>query len=78
MVMPHQQRGRCLQRHIGLETDFSLVYTINENFSGIPVYDCFFSCKCFRNASANGGNIQYGYAMMQFSLDKTKMKSSKI
>ena len=59
-------------RAIGLETDFSLNYTINEDFSLLLAYDRFFTGAFFRDASGSGSDIHYGYATLSFNLDKTK------
>ncbi|HXX57569.1 MAG TPA: alginate export family protein [Thermodesulfovibrionales bacterium] len=64
-------------RHIGLETDFSLTYTISDNFSFILAYDHFFTGQFFFDASGSSGGINYGYAMFQFNLAKTKLKAPK-
>ena len=59
-------------RSIGLETDFTLTYAVNENLSVIAGYDRFFTGAFFRDASASGKDIDYGYLMVQFDLSKSK------
>ncbi|MDA8085308.1 MAG: hypothetical protein M0Z75_01265, partial [Nitrospiraceae bacterium] len=65
-------------RNVGLETDYSLTYAINENFSAILAYDHFFTGQFFRDASGKSGGIDYGYAMLQFNFAKAKLKTSEI
>ena len=64
-------------RELGLETDYNVTYTISDNFSVILAYDRFFTGQFFRNASDSGKDIDYGYAMLQFNFDKTKLKTPK-
>jgi len=59
-------------KHLGLETDFTLTWNVGEGFSVIVGYDRFFSAGFFRNASASGRDIDYGYLMLQFDLAKSK------
>ena len=63
---------------VGLETDYSLAYAINENFAVVLAYDHFFTGQFFRDASGKSSGIDYGYAMFQFNLAKTKLKTSGI
>ena len=65
-------------RHLGLETDFTLTYALNDNLSLIAGYDRFFTDGFFRDASGSGKDIDYGYLMFQFDLAKEKTKSSKM
>jgi hypothetical protein len=65
-------------RHLGLETDFTLTYTMNDDFSLLVGYDRFFTGKFFRDASGSDQDINYGYAMLVFNFDKTKPKLHKI
>ncbi len=65
-------------RNVGIETDYSLTYAINENFSAILAYDHFFTGQFFRDASGKSGGIDYGYAMLQFNFAKAKLKTSEI
>ncbi|MBF0506724.1 MAG: alginate export family protein [Nitrospirae bacterium] len=65
-------------RHLGLETDYNLTYTISDNFSVILAYDRFFTGQFFRDASGSGKDINYGYVMFQFNFEKTKPKISKL
>ncbi len=67
-----------LSRNLGVETDFTLTYKINKDFSAIIGYDHFYTGKFFRDASGSARGIDYGYAMLVFNLDKTKRKALKI
>ena len=58
-------------RNLGLETDFTLNYAVGENVSLIIGYDHFFTGRFFRDASGRGGDIDYGYVMLQYDLAKT-------
>jgi len=69
--------GSGFSRELGLETDFILTYTISENYSLLLAYDRFFTGRFFRDASGSGGDIQYGYAMLQFNLEKSRPKGPK-
>jgi hypothetical protein len=57
-------------RHLGLETDFTLTYAMNDNLSVIAGYDRFFTGGFFRDASGSDRDINYGYLMLQFDLAK--------
>jgi hypothetical protein len=59
-------------RRIGLETDFTLTYAVNDSLSVIVGYDRFFTGKFFRDATGSYRDIDYGYAMLQFDLSKIK------
>lgn len=61
-----------VSRQIGLETDFTLTYAVNNNLSVIMGYDRFFTGKFFRDATGQGKDINYAYAMLQFDISKTK------
>jgi hypothetical protein len=61
-----------LSRNIGLETDFTLTYAMNENLSVIAGYDHFFTGGFFRDATGSSKDIDYGYLMFQFDISKTK------
>ena len=63
-----------LSRRLGLETDFTLTYTINKDLSLIVGYDRFFTGGFFRGASHTAGDIDYGYAMLNFDFNLTKLK----
>lgn len=64
-------------RKLGVETDFTLTWNIQKNFSAIVGYDHFFTDKFFSDASGGDKDIQYGYAMLVFNFDKTALKASK-
>lgn len=64
-------------KHLGLETDFTLTYAVNDNLSVIAGYDRFFTGGFFRDASGRGGDIDYGYLMLQFDLSKSRPKGKK-
>ncbi|HET6421927.1 MAG TPA: alginate export family protein, partial [Geobacteraceae bacterium] len=57
-------------KDLGLETDFILTYAINDNLSILCAYDHFFTGGFFRDATGSGGDIHYGYVMLQFDLSK--------
>ncbi len=57
-------------RDLGLETDFVVTYTLNDNLSLLCAYDRFFTGRFYRDAAGSGGDIQYGYLMLQFDLSK--------
>lgn len=59
-------------RHLGLETDFTLTYAMNDGLTIIAGYDRFFTEGFFRDASGSNKNIDYGYLMVQFDLSKSK------
>ncbi|HEY5974318.1 MAG TPA: alginate export family protein [Geobacteraceae bacterium] len=61
-------------RNLGLETDFTLTYTMSDNLSLIAGYDRFFTGGFFRDATGSSSDIHYGYAMLQFDLAHQKPK----
>lgn len=61
-------------KNLGLETDFTLTYAMNDNLTVIGGYDRFFTGDFFRDASGSGKDINYGYLMVQFNLSKSKPK----
>ena len=61
-------------KDLGLETDFTLTYAMNDNLSVIAGYDRFFTGGFFRDASGSGKDIDYGYLMVQFNLSRSKPK----
>lgn len=61
-------------RNLGVEADFTLTCNINKDFTATIGYDHFFTGKFFRDASGSGKDIDYGYAMLVFNLDKTKKR----
>lgn len=61
-------------RTIGLETDFTATYALNEGVSFILGYDRFFTGGFFRDASGSGRDVDYGYLMVQFDISKSKPK----
>jgi hypothetical protein len=64
-------------RRLGMESDFTLTYAMSENLSLVLGYDRFFTGKFFRDATGSGRDIDYGYAMLQFNLARTKPKKPK-
>jgi Alginate export len=66
-----------LSRRLGVETDFTLTYTINKDLSLTVGYDRFFTGGFFRGASGAAGDIDYGYAMLNFDFNVTKLKGSR-
>lgn len=65
-------------RDIGLETDFTLTYTMNKDLSLILGYDRFFTGQFFRDASGSDKDIDFGYAMLVFNYDRTKRIQKKL
>lgn len=61
-------------RDIGVETDFTLSYTMNKDTEFVLGYDRFFTGDFFRDASGSGKDIDYAYAMVVFNYDWTKRK----
>ncbi|HEY6837325.1 MAG TPA: alginate export family protein [Geobacteraceae bacterium] len=61
-------------KKIGLETDFTLTWTVTDNVTLIAGYDRFFTGGFFRSASGSGKDIDYGYLMVQFDISKVKPK----
>jgi len=59
-------------RNIGLETDFTLTYAVNDNLSVIAGYDHFFTGGFFRDATGSSKDVDYGYLMLQFDISKSK------
>ncbi len=59
-------------RRIGLETDFTLTYTVNDMLSLLVGYDRFFTGKFLRNATGSGKDVDYGYVMLQFNISRQK------
>jgi alginate export protein len=61
-------------REIGVETDLTLAYEPNKDYTYILGYDRFFTGKFFRDASGSDKDIDYVYAMLVFNYDWTKRK----
>ena len=61
-------------RELGLEADFTLTWKINDDLSLIVGYDHFFAGRFIRDASGSGGDIDYGYCMLQFDLSRSWLK----
>jgi Alginate export len=57
-----------MSRNLGIETDFILTWNINDDTALILAYDRFFAGSFFRDATGSTGDIDYGYAMLQFNL----------
>jgi len=64
-------------RRLGLESDFTLTYAMSEDLSLVLGYDRFFTGRFFRDATGSGRDIDYGYAMLQFDLSKSKPRLKK-
>lgn len=64
-----------ISHNIGLETDFTLTYALNDSLSIIAGYDHFFTGTFFRDATGSGRDIDYGYAMLQFDISGVKPRS---
>jgi len=58
-------------RNIGLETDFTFTYALNDNLSILVGYDHFFTGRFFRDAAGSGNDVDYGYVMLQFDISKS-------
>lgn len=69
-VADHVEDG--FSRNLGIETDFTVIYTASENLSCIIGYDHFFTGRFFRDAANSASDIHYGYTMLQFNLEKSK------
>jgi hypothetical protein len=61
-------------KDLGLETDFTLTYAFSDQFTLLLAYDHLFTGTFFKDASGRGGDIHYGFAMLQFNLEKAKEK----
>ena len=61
-----------ISRNIGLETDFTLTYVMNDNLTVIAGYDHFFTGGFFRDATGSSRDVDYGYLMLQFDISKSK------
>ncbi len=59
-------------RDLGLETDFTMTYRMNQDLSLILGFDRFFTGNFFRVAAGSDKDIDYGYAMLVFNYDRTK------
>ncbi|MDD2337396.1 MAG: alginate export family protein [Geobacteraceae bacterium] len=57
-----------MSRRIGLETDLSLTYAVNDSLTVLLGYDRFFTGKFFRDATGRGNDIDYGYVLLEFDL----------
>ncbi|MEA5113918.1 MAG: hypothetical protein VB050_07795 [Geobacteraceae bacterium] len=63
-------------RRVGLETDFTLTYTVNEMLSFLVGYDRFFTGKFFRDTTGSSKDVDYGYVMLQFDISRQKPRMS--
>ena len=61
-------------RDIGLETDFTMTYKINDGLSVIVGYDHLFAGRFIRDATNSWGDINYGYCMLQFDISHSLLK----
>jgi hypothetical protein len=59
-----------ISRRIGLETDFTLSYSVNDSLSLLVGYDRFFTGKFFRDATGRDNDIDYGYLLLEFDLSR--------
>jgi hypothetical protein len=68
-----------ISRNVGLETDFTLTYTFNDNLIIMAGYDHFFTGGFFRDATGSSQDVHYGYLMLQFDISKSwpRMKPGK-
>ena len=60
-----------ISRRIGLETDFTLTYALNDSLSIIAGYDRFFTGAFYRDATGRSNDIDHGYLMLQFDFPKS-------
>ncbi len=67
-----------ISRRIGLETDFTLTYALNDNLTVIGGYDRFFTGGFFRDATGSSRDVDYGYLMLQFDISKIKPKLKRV
>jgi hypothetical protein len=65
-------------RNIGLETDFTLTYAMNDNMSVIAGFAHFFTGGFFRDATGSSQDINYGYLMLQFDISKSKPRLKRV
>jgi hypothetical protein len=61
-------------KNIGLETDFTLTYAFSDEFTLLLAYDHLFTGSFFKDASGSDRDVHYGFAMLQFNLEKAKEK----
>lgn len=61
-------------RQIGLETDLTLTYSPNKDYTVIAGYDHFFPGKFFGDASGRRKGVDYAFAMLVFNYDWTRRK----
>jgi len=66
-----------LARELGLETDFNVTYSFTDNVSLTLAYDRFFTGSFFHGATGSGDDVHYGYAMLNFKLEKARLKPLK-
>jgi hypothetical protein len=66
-----------LSRELGLETDFNVTYSFTDNLSLTLAYDRFFTGSFFHQTTGSRDDIHYGYAMLNFKLEKAKLKPQK-
>jgi hypothetical protein len=59
-----------VSRRIGLETDFTLSYAVNDSLSLLVGYDHFFTGKFFRDATGRDHDMNYGYLLLEFDLSR--------
>lgn len=64
-------------KNLGIETDFTLTYNFADNYSILLGYDRLITGPFFKDATGSGADSHYGYAMLQFNLEKAKLKPGK-
>jgi hypothetical protein len=62
---------------LGIETDFIMTWTIDDDTALIAAYDRFFTGNFFRDAAGRADDMQYGYLMVQFNFSGGKRKMAK-
>ncbi len=65
-------------KSIGLETDFTLTCALSDALSVLVGYDHFFTGRFFKDATGKGGDIDYGYLMLEFDLSKAWPRHGKL
>lgn len=65
-------------RSIGVETDFTLTCRASDEVSLVIGYDHFFSGGFVQDAAGSGGDIDYGYFMLQFDLSRSWLKKKPV
>lgn len=62
---------------LGFETDFTLTWTLSDQYSVVAAYDRFFTGKFFQDTGHGDKDVDYGYIMFQYNFSKTKVKQAR-